>query len=64
MKMLSCDMFCDIFVALSLDVLSISVFIFFTLCAVDVIIWEFDVSLVLMSWMWLFVLSDCVEKSV
>ena len=61
---LSFDMFCDIFVALYLDVLSMSVFILFTLYAIDVIILEFVVSLVLMSWMWLFVLSDCVEKSI
>ena len=61
---LSCDKFCDVFVALSLDVFSMSVFILLILCAIDVIILEFVVSLVSISWMWLFVLSDCVENSV
>ena len=61
---LSCDIFRDVFVALSLDVFSISVFMLLILCAIEVMFFVVVVSLVSISWMWLFVLSDCVENSV
>ena len=48
---LSCDMFCDVFVALSLHAFSMSVFILFMFCAIDVMFLEFVVSLVSISWM-------------
>ena len=61
---LSCDIFRDVFVALSLDVFSISVFMLLILCAIEVMFFVVAVSLVSISWMWLFVSSDCVENSV